>query len=162
MNANIKRHAFTDFTGKKYIDTVGKPVVVKPYTPNQNQPVERTIIRNNTAANTDCGCGAPSSSTFAPALAPTVRAPLVLAPVARSPIANAPVSRSPVLAPILAHHSPALSPRPALAPQLSTLAPKTALAPGYTAAAPPLHDDNGKWAGAVRKDNLFAVYTFNC
>ena len=55
MNANIKRHSYTNYNGKSYIDKCGIPYQSAGYTPEQSQQysnqmaqnTNRTIIRNN-------------------------------------------------------------------------------------------------------------------
>ena len=170
MNANITRHAYADYTGKPYIDSVGAPISVKPYSPSSKQAGHRTIIRNNQAdalsplPNGGCGCSTPKAVVPAHIGCPH-NANCSCGPDCKcGPGCNcnapttfpkhAPVS-APKYAPVVASR-PAVVRRPALTPR-QVYTPNAVVKP-TTAAAPPI-GDHDKWAEKVRKDNLFATYS---
>ena len=51
MNANIKRHAYTDYTGKSYMSQFGMPYNKISGNPCMNPGDARTIIRTNQPQN---------------------------------------------------------------------------------------------------------------
>ena len=154
MNANIQRHAFTDYSGTPYIDSYSMPVMVNPYVPPPTHaPVShRTIIRTNKSnqlpplPNTSCGCD--SKYAPAPALAPRPK----MAPAPRPKMAPA---LRPQMAPAFPQYAPV--PRPILRPS-----PLPHSAPTAAPHVSNLINDNGQWAESARKDNMYIVYVENC
>ena len=167
MDANIRRHAYTDYSGRAYIDNHSAPAAVAQYRLPlvQHAPTEsRSIIRTNQIdklypqpsprnqyfppiPQAKCGC---DKYGPAPALAPRPK----LAPAPRPKLS--PAAR-PKLAPAPAFpkHAPIASPKYAPIPR-----PKQA--PAQTPHVANLINDNGQWAQSARKDNMYIAYAQNC
>ena len=163
MEANINRHAYTDYSGIPYADAQSVPIALAPYAAPSASPNldNRTIIRKNVInknnfpplPNTDCGCDVFGP---APAYAPVPK----YAPSPRPSIAPRPrlaPAAYPKAAPVAApKYAPIVAPRasPVYAPRASPV-----YAPPHVAN---LIDDDGQWAETARKDNMYIIYVQNC